>query len=125
MKTNRSSLYEKTLKISSITIKDRAMDKITKKEFKLMHSGLSLIQGMVFKPKEEMLDILNTVEDIAPYLRPVSNYGEIGSDKTGIQKTDIYQDGPYIFVETTIDNSKDRNTSRMDKQLFNTVYYKA
>jgi len=100
------------------------MKKITKKEFKSIHSRLSLIQGMVFLPKDEILEKLNSVNDITPYLKPVSNYGEIGTDRDGIQKTNVWQDGKFIFVETTIDHSKDRNTSRMNKETFNTVYYR-
>jgi hypothetical protein len=95
-----------------------------KKEFKAMHKNLSLLQGMIFCDKERLVKKLNDIPDIKKFCKPVSNYGDIGSDKKGIQKTDIYQDGNFIFVETTIDNSKDNNTSRNSVEKFNTIYYK-
>jgi len=100
------------------------MKKITKKEFKEMHKGLSLLQGSVFLSKNECLEKLKAVPDIKKYCLPVSNHGNISTDKTGIQTTDIYQHDKFIFVETIIDNSKNPDTSRNNIETFNTIYYK-
>ena len=100
------------------------MQKITKKEFKAIYKNLSLIQGMIHLPKKLILKKLNSVTNIKPYLKKVSNYGNIGSDVTGYQKTDVYQSGPFIFLETIIDHSKNKNSSRTTQEFFNTVYYK-
>ena len=101
------------------------MEKITKKDFMELHENkkMKLIQGMIKKPKEEILTVLENTPDIENYLKPLSRYGNLTSDKTGRQTVNIYQHGPFIFVEDTIDNSKNPNCSWNDLEVYNTIYF--
>jgi len=100
------------------------MQKITKKEFKNLHSAgkISLLQGMVHKDKNEILEILERIPDIESYTFSFSNHGNLTSDKAGYQSVNIYKTGRFIFIENQIDYSKDNFCSRNDKETFNTVY---
>jgi hypothetical protein len=102
------------------------MEKITKKEFKELYQNLALLQGMVFLSKEVLIEKLNVTseETIKQHCKPVSNYGDISTDKEGLQTTNIFQSGPFIFVELIFDLSKDRYTSRNEIEIYNTIYYK-
>jgi len=100
------------------------MEKITKKEFKDLHAAgkISLLQGMVHKDKNEILEILQSMPDIESYARPLSNHGNLTSDRAGNQNIKIYKAGRFIFIENQIDHSKNEYCSRNDTETFNTVY---
>jgi hypothetical protein len=101
------------------------MKKITKKEFIALHKSgkLKLIQGYTQMPKNEILDILNDITDISEYFKPVSNYGNLASDKSGMVTVTIYKHNQFIFVETIVDNSKNPECSWNETEVFNTIYY--
>jgi len=102
------------------------MDTITKKQFIEMHSGLSLIRGYIRQDKHVILEKLNAITDIESHCYlPISNYGNLTSDKSGYQTVNIFTSGKFIFVETVIDNSKAKYCSRNEIEVLNTVYYKA
>ena len=102
------------------------MEKITKKEFKEIYKNLFLLQGIVFCAKEKLIDLFCAMseEDILKNCKPVSSYGNIVDDKEGIQTTNIYQEGKFIFVEFTLIINKDRSTSRNQIEKCTTIYYK-
>lgn len=103
------------------------MKKISKKQFKGLHGSgeLQLIQGGIKLNKEAVYKKIKEEETkIYEYLKPVSNYGNIESDKIGYQKCNIYisECENYIFVEHIIDNSKCSSNSWNDKEIFTTAY---
>jgi len=100
------------------------MKKISKKEFKELHVNekISLLRGMVKKDKNDILGILNNIPNIENYTIPLSNHGNLTSNKSGRQRVNIYKADRFIFIEETIDHSKDNWCSRNDKETFNTVY---
>ena len=103
------------------------MEKITKTMFKEMYNAgeLKLICGGVKRTKEEILSKIKEIEHkIEEYCKEVSNYGNIESDKNGIQTCNIYISDceNYIFVEHVIDCSKERTYLGNDVVVYNTVY---
>ncbi len=98
------------------------MKKITKAEFKKLHSSKAIgLFASAFKhTKEQCLDKLNAYTgeiNLLPLSRyDIDNYGDI-------IKTSIYKANGYIFVESVTDNREDYRTSRDDIQI-DTVIYK-
>ena len=101
------------------------MEKITKKDFMAMHKTgkLGLIQGLVKKSKDDIFNILDGRSDIQEWAKPVSNFGDLSSDKNGAKTTTIFKKGRFIFVEDIIDNSKNPDCSWNDLEVYNTIYF--
>lgn len=103
------------------------MKTITKTKFKQMHESgeLKLLVGGVKMNKDQVYNRIKEVEhEIEKYEKEVTNYGNIESDKNGIQTCNIYISDceNYIFVECVMDYSKDNNCSWNDVQTFTTAY---
>lgn len=103
------------------------MKNISKTQFKALHGSgeLQLIQGGIKLKKEDVYKKIKENETkIHEYLKPVSNYGNIESDKSGYQECKIYisECENYIFVEHIIDNSKCNTNSWNDREVFTTAY---
>ena len=103
------------------------MTPITKKMFLQMHASgdLRLIVGGIKLTKEEVMAKLETVRhNIEDYVRLVTNYGSISDKKNGSYVVKVWRSSceDFIFVEETVDYSKDPNTLQTEKHVYTTAY---
>ena len=98
------------------------MDKLTKKEFKELHSNnkLLLVQACYKHNKEEVKEALNNykgdIKGIKTSKVDIDNYKDIIT-------REVYKDKDFIYLEEVHNASKDNNCSWNDI-TYNTILYK-